>query len=69
MSTKQLRVISIVLISLCLSSQVSTVIVPESGSSCCGDNTVLVSGEGKVSVQPDIAIVTVGVSVTAKTSL
>lgn len=37
-------------------------------SPCCDDNTINVNGVGKVSVQPDIAYITVGVTVTAKTS-
>ena len=35
-----------------------------SGSSCCGDNIIEVNGEGKVKVQPDIAILNIGVTVT-----
>lgn len=35
---------------------------------CCDDNTINVNGVGKVSVQPDIAYITVGVTVTSKTS-
>jgi uncharacterized protein YggE len=39
-----------------------------STDSCCEDNSILVSGTGKLSVAPDIAIVNVGVQVTASTS-
>lgn len=35
---------------------------------CCEDNSILVSGTGKLSVAPDIAIINVGVQVTASTS-
>lgn len=37
-------------------------------TNCCEDNSILVSGTGKLSVAPDIAIINVGVQVTASTS-
>jgi uncharacterized protein YggE len=39
-----------------------------SGSSCCDDFVIQVNGDGKVQLQPDIAILNIGVSVTEKTS-
>lgn len=57
------------LLSLCLLSQINASILPtDCGNSCCGDNSVVVNGVGKVSVQPDIAYITVGATVTAKTT-
>ena len=35
---------------------------------CCEDNSILISGTGKLSVAPDIAMINVGVQVTASTS-
>ena len=56
------------LIAFCLISQVKSSILGDGGASCCDENVISVTGQGKVLVQPDIAIVTVGVSRTAKTS-
>jgi uncharacterized protein YggE len=39
-----------------------------STDACCDDNSILISGTGKLSVAPDIAIINVGVQVTASTS-
>jgi uncharacterized protein YggE len=63
------KLVLIGLITLCLLVESQTVILPEtSGSSCCDDNSIYVNGQGKVSVQPDIATVNVAISVTSKTS-
>lgn len=53
---------------ICLFGSINGNIVGEGGDSCCNDNAIIVNGQGKVTVQPDIAIVSVGVSNTAKTS-
>lgn len=58
------------LFTLCLAAFTSAAVLPElsAPSSCCLDNTISVTGQGKVSVQPDIALVSIGVSVVSKTS-
>lgn len=62
------KVISLFIV-LCLLSQINASILPgDCGSSCCNDNSVVVNGVGRVSVQPDIAYITVGATVTAKTT-
>lgn len=60
--------ITILLVSLCLINQINTTVIPDNGVSCCDDNTININGFGKVFVQPDISIVSIGISVTAKTS-
>lgn len=57
-----------VILALCLVAQINGVILPEYGNPCCEDNSITVSGQGRVSVQPDIAYITVGATVTAKTT-
>ncbi len=61
---------ALLVISACVFSQTSASVVGSCGgeSSCCEDNSIYVNGQGKISVQPDIAFITVGVSVTEKTS-
>ena len=59
--------IALIIVALCVLSQISSA-SPNGGSSCCDDNTISVNGQGRFFVQPDIAIVSVGVSKTAKSS-
>jgi len=69
MSRSSFKLCSIMVIILCLLSQFNASVLPVScGSACCEDNSVVVNGVGKVSVTPDIAYITVGITVTAKTS-
>ena len=69
MSVSHLKLIAFVVVSMCLLSQINASILPgDCGSSCCNDNSVIVNGVGKVSVQPDIAYITIGATVTARTT-
>lgn len=69
MSVSSIKWIALVFMGLCLMSQINGAVLPgSSGSSCCDDNTIVVNGVGRVSVQPDIAYITVGATVTAKTT-
>lgn len=65
---KSQRILILALTLLGVMCQVETALLSTDGTSCCGDNSISVIGNGKVSVQPDIAIVNVGATVTAKTS-
>ncbi len=68
MANPILKHIAFMVIALCLFSRVNSAVVGDNGASCCDDNVINVNGQGKVSVQPDIAIVNVGISRTSKTS-
>ena len=68
MSTNNMKQSILLLFSLSLIFQTSANILAGFEGSCCNDDSVFVNGEGKVSYKPDIAIVNIGVSVTAKTS-
>ena len=68
MSTNNMKRSILLLFSLSLIFQTSANILAGFEGSCCNDDSVFVNGEGKVSYKPDIAIVNIGVSVTAKTS-
>jgi uncharacterized protein YggE len=62
------KMIFIVLVSFGIICQVSAGILQQEQGSCCLDNSIIVNGQGTVKVQPDIAIVNVGITNTAKTS-
>lgn len=65
MSVSDFKLFALVFVGLCLMSQINgKVLAGDSGSSCCDDNSIVVNGVGRVSVQPDIAYITVGVTVT-----
>lgn len=69
MSVSNNKWFALVFVGLYLLSQINGAILPcDSGSSCCNDNSIVVNGVGRVSVQPDIAYITVGATVTAKTT-
>jgi len=68
MSTPSLKLKSLLLISVFVLGQVSASIIPISGSSCCSQNSIDVSGSGKVQVQPDIAYINLAVTAFSKTS-
>jgi uncharacterized protein YggE len=57
---------SFLLVTLCLLTAINTSLIRTDETSCCDDNVVNVNGFGKVSVQPDIAIVSIAASSTAK---
>ncbi len=59
---------SFLLITLFLITTINTSLIRTDDTSCCDDNVVNVNGFGKVSVQPDIAIVSIAASSTAKTT-
>lgn len=60
--------ITIFIVVFCIFGQIATAALSESDGSCCNDNSIQINGQSKVLVQPDIAIVSVGVSNIAKTS-
>lgn len=67
MSISRIKWIASVVVVFCLLNQINGSTI-SGGSTCCEDNSILVNGVGRVSVQPDIAFITVGATVTAKTS-
>ena len=69
MSVSNFKWFALVFMGLCLLSQINGAVLPGNcGSSCCDDNSIVVNGVGRVSVQPDIAYITVGATVTARTT-
>ena len=69
MSVSDFKWFALVFMGLCLMSQINGALMGgECGSSCCDDNSIVVNGVGRVSVEPDIAYITVGATVTDRTT-
>lgn len=70
MSTAKKMFSIVFFVVICLFSQInaSGLSLSSSDSTCCDDNSIFVSGYGKVTVTPDLAYITIKVSVLAKTS-
>ena len=62
------KILVFLLLSFAVIGNVSAGVLQSEAGGCCLDNSVIVNGQGTVKVQPDIAIVSVGISNTAKTS-
>lgn len=62
------RIFALLLITFSCVSHPTNPIIGEDIEFCCENDAIFVYGQGKISVQPDIATITVGAKVTAKSS-
>jgi|688.fasta_scaffold244656_1 uncharacterized protein YggE len=62
------KLFSLFLCLLALSTYANAGIASMGFNGCCDQNNIIVSGEATVSVKPDIAVISVGISSKKKTS-